>query len=87
MISIILISNNILGEHAGMQRSEVEWLSLMNNPCGLHSWGSVKVAGHVFFVSLRIHAGGRVAVACVSFADIPCGEGRMPDCQDGKVIS
>ena len=42
-----------------MQGSEVEWLSLTNKPCGLHSWGSVKVAGHVFFVSLRIHAGGR----------------------------
>ena len=28
---------------------------------GVYSWGSEKVAGRVFFVSLRIHAGGRVA--------------------------
>jgi hypothetical protein len=47
--------------HAGMRGSEVAWLSLTNNPCGLHSWGSAKVAGRVFFASLRIHAGVRVA--------------------------
>ena len=36
-------------------------VGLTNNPCGLHSWGSVKVAGHVVFLSMRIHAGGRQA--------------------------
>ena len=71
--------------HAMMQGSEVAWLSLTNNPCGLHSWGSAKVAGHVFFVSLRIHAGGRVAEPCVRFADVPCGRGGCPGWQSDQL--
>ena len=45
-------------DDAGIGSGVVEFDELSMWARRVHSRGSAKVAGHVFFVSLRIHAGG-----------------------------